>query len=390
LKATPPTDFLAETRWVEAAMIDTALAHFKRNYVPQNHDADLISERLQCIENIIKMDYNVNTLSWIKVYTIRKRHKTEEILGRSKFYFPIFEELLKKHGMPDELKYLAVVESALEPRALSVAAAVGLWQFIPSTGTRYGLRQDWYVDERSDPFKATEAACRYLKYLYGLFGDWHLALAAYNCGEGRVAAAIKTSGKRNFWDLYPYLPLETRGYVPAFIAATYVMNYAAAHNLQAKNPITPIPSDTILVSQYFSLEVFAQHIQVPLEDLMRLNSHLKKNTVPEYLYRYPVRYPASKRDFVAQNRKYLLEVASKPPIRNLQYHAGYDDTPVTMQQTQRRSHVVQEYDSLPLIALRYNVTVANILAWNRLKPGQEPATGTVLHLWLNTDTEISK
>ena len=336
---------------------------FPENYVPSLHE-DVIKDRLSCIKTTINLTYSKEIMRWVKFYLIKNRMTTRQLLEKSSFYFPIFEEALKRHNMPVELKYLPIVESALRPRAVSWAAAAGLWQFIPSTGREYGLRQDWYIDERYDIYKATDAACRYLKFLYNYHGDWQLALAAYNCGPGRVDWAVKKAGgKNNFWKIYKYLPRETRGYVPAFIGVTYVMNYADKHNIQAKRPVPPIPSDTILVSRFVNLQHFARQIDVPFGVIQILNAHLKKNAIPNYKRNYPLRFPAHKRELIDKMRGKIIASSRSYSKRGLGYTAGYNSA----YGKARKIHYVKAGESLALIALRYGTSVAYLRVWNRLR-----------------------
>lgn len=336
---------------------------FPESYVPQLH-VDVIRDRLVCLNSTIKMTYSKEIMRWIKFYLIKNRLTTQQLLEKSSFYFPVFEEALKRHNMPVELKYLPIVESALRPRAVSWAAAAGLWQFIPSTGREYGLKRDWYIDERYDIYKATDAACRYLKFLYNYHGDWQLALAAYNCGPGRVDWAVKKAGgKNNFWKIYKYLPRETRGYVPAFIGVTYVMNYADKHNIVAKHPVPPIASDTILVSRFVNLQQFARQIDVPMGVMQILNAHLKKNVIPNYKKNYPLRFPANKRPLVDKFRGKIIASSRNFTRRGLGYTAGYNH----QYGRAKRIHRVKAGESLALIALRYGTSVAYLRVWNRLR-----------------------
>ena len=344
--------------------IDTV---FLDGYVPQLYP-DLVKDRLACIQGKITMTYHKDVLNWIKLYTIKRREYTQRILERSSFFFPIFEEALKRHNMPDELKYLSIVESALKPKAQSWAAAVGLWQFIPSTGKAYGLEQDWFIDERMDIYKSTDAACRYLKFLYKYHGDWQLALAAYNCGPGRVNWAVKKAGGKgaNFWTIYRYLPRETRGYVPAFIAACYSMNYADDHFIYAKEPHTFIPSDTILVSQFLNIQEFARQIDVSQEHMELLNPHLKKNAIPAYKKNYPLRFPADKRTYIDDNRAAILRACSYASRREVDYTSGKQVHVTDLSNRKKIFHKVAYGQSLAYIALKYKVSVANVRVWNRL------------------------
>jgi membrane-bound lytic murein transglycosylase D len=340
-----------------------------KNYIPNLYPT-LMKDRLTCIENKVKLSYNEEVLGWIKFYVQKNRAYTQKVLERTPFYFPIFEEALKRHNMPEELKYLSIVESALQPKAASWAAAVGLWQFIPETGKEYGLYQDWFIDERMDLYKSTDAACRYLKFLHNYHGDWQLALAAYNCGSGRVNWAVKQSGGKDFWSVYKYLPAETRSYVPAFIGTVYAMNYAEEHFIFTENEMKPIPSDTILVSQFLNLNDFAKQIDVPIATLEILNPHLKKNAIPEYKKKYPVRFPAEKRAYLDANRIAVLRASSRASSRDLPYIAGNtENTNSSTVGKKQVSHTVLPGQSLAFIALKYNVTVPNIRIWNKLTTG---------------------
>lgn len=350
-----------------ATALTDSIARELQGYIPTVYP-QVVKERLACMNTTIKMTYNSSLLKIIEYYTVRQREYTQTILEKSSFYFPIFEEALRRHNMPDELKYLSIVESALIPKAASWAAAVGLWQFIPATGKEYGLHQDWYIDERMDIYKSTDAACRYLKFLYNYHGDWQLALAAYNCGPGRVDWAVKRAGGKNadFWSIYNYLPQETRGYVPAFIAVCYSMNYSKDHFLVAKNPHKPIPADTILVNQFLNVEEFAKQIQVPKEEMELLNVHLKKNAVPAYQKNYPLRFPAHKREYVRANRQAILNASRFASQRQLYYNAGTDNETSTTEGRTKTFHTVAAGESLGLIALKYGVTVTNLRVWNQM------------------------
>lgn len=231
---------------------------------------------------VIKLDYNSKVQAYIDVYTIRRRDHLANIIGRSEFYFPLFEEYLAKYDLPMELKYLAIVESALEPRAKSSSGAMGLWQFLYHASRMFDLKVDNYVDERCDPVKSTEAACRYLKYLYHNLNDWQLALAAYNGGIGVVQKAIERSGgKTNFWELQPYLPEAVQSYVPAFIAVNYVMHNYQRHDVEAKPALLSFNEvDTVYINKSLTFEQIQEASQTPLEVIEWLNPSYIKNYVP--------------------------------------------------------------------------------------------------------------
>ncbi len=363
-----------------------SISYLLKDFIP-TLDVEMIKDRLSCSQRQIKLTYAPDVQKWIHFYTVKQRNYTKTILEKSTFYFPIFEEVLKRNNMPDELKYLSIVESALTPSAASWAAAVGLWQFIPSTGKRFGLHQDGFIDERMDLYKSTQAACDYLKYLYNYFGDWQLALAAYNCGEGRVGWAVKQAGGKgaDFWKIYNFLPLETRGYVPAFIGVTYAMTYHKEHFIFAENEMTFIPSDTIHVNQFVSLDEFAKQIEVSKEELEKLNPHLKRKAVPAYSKNYPIRYPSRKKEHLASNRHAILQASSRASRKDLPYTFYQKSTPpvvpvsnpvnnaqtlaTTIKDKIKITHKVVYGESLGLIAMKYNVNTVNLAVWNNLNAG---------------------
>ena len=284
---------------VSANHIDTNFSLADTSLIPSFADSVFIS-RFAELNSMIDLSFNSNVKSYLNVYTKKKRDKVEIMLGLTDYYFPIFEEVLAYYDLPQELKYLPVIESALNPRAVSRAGATGLWQFMYSTGKMYGLEIGSYIDERRDPIKSSHAAARFLKDLYKTFGDWTLVIAAYNCGPGNVNKAIRRSGgKRNYWDIYYRLPRETRGYVPAFIAASYTMNYYEEHNLQPKNIEIPTVTDTICVKEKLHLGQVSEVLNIPIQQLRDMNPHFKKDIIPEnkkkdYFLRIPEQYIITK------------------------------------------------------------------------------------------------
>ena len=236
--------------------------------------------------------------------------------------FQFFQEKLAEYNLPDELKYLSIVESGLRPNAISHANAVGLWQFISSTGKMYGLSNGWYIDERMDPYEATDAACRYLKDLHRMFDNWELALAAYNCGPGNVRKAIRRSGyKKKFWEIYRYLPRETRSYVPQIVAITYLFNHLELHNFLEQPEQFPPKWDTIMVNQYFHLETFGNQINMCVEDLLKLNPQIRRGVLPEETKNFALRIPRDLKAEVVSDRTHLYDTASKVGKKHLQYLA---------------------------------------------------------------------
>ena len=279
----------------EVIIEDTAEVRFI-DYYPTNLPDSVYIKRLQDIEQIIDLSYNKVVKNFIILYTEKRRELTKLIIGLSDYYFPIFEAELDKYDLPLELKYLPIIESALNPKARSRAGANGLWQFMYGTGKQMKLEISSFVDERRDPVKSTDAAMRYLKILYDQYGDWQLTIAAYNCGPGNVNRAIRRSGgKTNYWEIYYRLPRETRGYVPAFIAASYVMNYYKEHNLVPKMPEMPLAADTVMVSDYLHFEQIANNLNIDIDELQALNPMYRTDVIPAKNTKpYPLVLPEEK------------------------------------------------------------------------------------------------
>ena len=237
-------------------------------------------DRLQRIPAVMELPYNHIVRQYIDRYTKRLRKSVSVMLGAGNFYFPIFEAELERYGLPLELKYLPVIESALKPKAVSPAGAGGLWQFMVGTGKQYGLKVNSVIDERCDPIKSSDAAARYLRDLYRIYHDWALVLAAYNCGPGNVNRAIHRAGSRDYWQIYPYLPKETRGYVPAFIAATYAMTYYCEHGICPMRSRFPIATDTIIINRDISMRQISEVVGISLDVLKSLNPQYRTDRIP--------------------------------------------------------------------------------------------------------------
>lgn len=321
--------------------------------------------RLTLLQSTIPLHYNQNVKNFIDYFSVRDREYSRKVIRRMKLYFPLFEKYLKKYNLPDELKYLSVVESGLNTKALSRAGAAGLWQFMPYTGKVFKLHQDWYIDERLDPEKATEAACKYLKELYGLFNDWELALASYNAGPGNVRKAIRRSGyKKSFWDIYKYLPRETRSYVPQFVAVIYTFNFREEHNFFIDDYEYQMLADTIRVDGYIHLPTLANLLQVCPEDLEKLNPHLKRNAVPAHVKNYPVLIPTDRFELFSGNRLAIIDSASKVGKAEIEYIAKASADNIYGKE--KVSYKVKSGDVLGTIAARYRVRVSDIRKWNNL------------------------
>jgi membrane-bound lytic murein transglycosylase D len=348
--------------------IDTAAwnkYHFSKNEVP-TYDDSVYMQRIQALanESTIPFTFNAHVKSFIDLYANRRRQQASRMLGLSYVYFPMFEEYLSKYNLPFELKYLAMVESALNPTAGSKAGAKGLWQFMRGTGTEFGLKVTSLVDDRYDPEKETEAACQYMQSLYERYGDWFLVLAAYNSGPGTVnKAIIRAGGVKNYWAIWPYLPAETRGYVPAFIAVTYVMSYAPEHNLYPLNPgLLMHGTDTVLVYDRVGFDQINECIGVPMADLELFNPQFTKRIVPgtkdnPYALRMPTKYTLR---FVQLEDSIYSYVSRSEKAREVieERVEAVSDSFV---------HVVKKGESLGSIARKYHVTAANIKKWNHLK-----------------------
>jgi len=347
---------------------------FKFDDIPTYPDS-IYEQRIQAlnIETPFELTYNKEVKSFINLYAIRKRDLTARMLGLAEIYFPMFEESLDKYDMPLELKYLAIVESALNPAAGSHAGAKGLWQFMYGTGKVYGLKVTSLVDDRYDPYKSTIAACEHLTDLYDIYGDWSLALAAYNSGAGNVNRAIRRAGgTKNYWAVWPFLPRETRGYVPAFIAVNYVMNYAPEHNIYPMRPsMFYYDIDTVTINDILAFDQLNEMIGIPMDELKFMNPQFKKGIIPatagkKYTIRIPRRYVA---DFL-NNEQQLYAYKTRKGIER-------DKLLAEVQKAKNRNiHIVKSGESLGLIAKRNRVYVNQIKRWNNLKsntiyPGQK-------------------
>ena len=274
-------------------------------------DPSIVSSRLISLQNVIPLNYNFQTHQFVEYFAFRKAEFTQRMLEKRDLYFPLYEKYLKQYNLPEELKYLSLIESGLEPRALSNKGAGGLWQFMPYTARGdFGLRVDGVVDERFDPEKATEAACKYLKQLYRVFGDWHLALAAYNTGPGNVKRAIRKCGKSDFWGIYNCLPKQTRAYVPQFIAMDYMMNYHYDHAIHAEKWVKKIPFDTIQIKGYLNLNRLKQFASIHVDTFQFINPHLIGSAIPNDNKTVIVHIPSSRFAYFKSNRQAILDSAS--------------------------------------------------------------------------------
>jgi membrane-bound lytic murein transglycosylase D len=351
---------------------------------------ELVADRLKCLEQTIPLNLTPKVQSFIDYFTVRNRDYTRDIIAKKNLFFPIFEEELAKQRMPDELKYLAIIESGLRPNAISRAGAGGLWQFMPSTGKMYGLKQTWYIDERMNPEQSTEAALKYLKQLYRTFGDWELALAAYNTGPGNVRKAIRRSGyKDTFWEIYRFLPRETRSYVPQFVAMIYTLNYAVEHNIDIDNIEMEhqLAYDTVHVSDYMHLETLANQLTLCIDDLVKLNPQIIRGAIPDGVKNYPLKIPVDLSILMKRNRQILIDSASKIGKKELAYLAR--NSPGATYGKTKQIYRVRNGDVLGTIAQRFHVRISDIKKWNRLNSNMI-YIGQRLNIWVLPHFRASK
>lgn len=342
------------------------------NVYPTNLPDSLYVQRLEDIEQVIDLSYNKVVRNFIILYTEKRRELVEMMLGLSDYYFPMFEEALDKHDMPLELKYLPIIESALNPKARSRAGANGLWQFMYGTGKQMKLEISSFVDERRDPVKSTEAAILYLQQLHDRYGDWHLAIAAYNCGPGNVNRAIRrTGGRTNYWQIYYRLPRETRGYVPAFIAAMYVMNYYKEHNLVPAIPEIPIYNDTIMVNNFLHFDQLEATLGIDKEQLRALNPMYRRDVIPAKKNKaYPVVLPERKiMEFIDKDTLVFAWEREKYFPNNTLIEPGSPAayvTPADIKGKTKIFYTVKSGDNVGFISEWYKVRASDLRYWNNI------------------------
>lgn len=344
----------------------------------------IYAKRLSEIPSIIPLSYNKEVRSYIEMYCIRKRKLAGVIVGLSKYYFPMYEEIMEQNGVPQELKYLSIIESALNPNAVSCVGATGLWQFMFSTGRMYGLEVNTFVDARKDPVRATHAAARYLNDLHKIYNDWILAIAAYNCGPGNVSKAIRRAGgKTDFWQIYYYLPKETRGYVPAYIAATYMMNYYDKHNISVVPISMPTLTDTVIVQKEIHLQQVAAVLNLPIEELKALNPQYKRDIVPAYKDSYPLILPPLKAiDFTSlrdsiHNYNYTTYFT---PMQVVDIDSQNNNPALNTARLNKKFHTVKPGETLSSISKKYGISTNEIKYLNKIRgksvtPGRKIVVG---------------
>ncbi|MBP3455779.1 MAG: transglycosylase SLT domain-containing protein [Alistipes sp.] len=346
---------------------------------PQPDRLDSVyAERLRALMSPIPLPYNYLVRQAIDRYTGSQRSSMTLILSYAQHYFPMIEQELIREGLPVELRSLAVIESALKVKAVSRMGAAGLWQFMPSTGKSYGLEVNSMVDERYDPLSATRAACRYMKEMYAVYGDWLLAIASYNCGPGNVNKAIAKAGgdvklhDRSFWDIYEYLPPETRGYVPAFIGATYAYAYHALHGISYDEPPMPIAVDTVMIGRPIHLEQISSTIDVSIDALRMLNPQYKLDIIPATTKQYCLVLPTERMsDFICSQEA----IRQKDSLYLKEYLSPANIDKKKAQAPAATYHIVKKGDTLGAIARKYHVTQKQLMSWNNLKNADRLSIG---------------
>lgn len=361
--------------------VDSLLSDWhSRNYIRMDNDCRMTDvnpvfsdsvyiDRLSRIPSIMEMSYNEIVRKFIDMYsTGRLRKVVSYMLGAANFYMPIFEEALDVYDIPQELKYLPIIESALKPDAVSRAGATGLWQFMIGTGKIYGLESNSLIDERRDPIKSTWAAARYLKDLYAIYQDWNLVIAAYNCGPGNINKAIRRAGgEKDYWTIYNYLPKETRGYVPAFIAANYIMTYYCDHNICPMETQLPANTDTVQVVRDLHFEQISDVCGISVEQIRSLNPQYKKDVVPGSTLPCTLRLP---RNYVSTfiDSQDTIYVHRASELFNKRRTVAVKEKPLTKRASSGAVyHKIRSGETLSTIARKYGVSVKELKRWNNLR-----------------------
>ena len=344
--------------------LDVADKNLDSVTLTSNIPDEVYMERLNRINSFIPLSYNSIVRNHIIYYTEKMPSKASQILGLSAYYLPQFEEIFDYYGLPKELKAMAIIESALNPVAVSRARAKGMWQFMYRTALQYNLKINSYIDERLDPIASAHAAAKYLRDSYTIFGDWFLAISSYNCGVGNVNKAIRRAGSRDFWKIYPYLPRETRGYVPSFIAALYMLEYYKEHNMQPAQMNMPPHIDTFKVHKNLHFEQISAVVGVPMDDLKSYNPQYIENIIPgnsgDQILRLPYNYTNTfiekeKEVYTYKDSIYFNPITKESIKKNASLASGGNIT-----------HIVKRGETLGHIAMKYRVSVKNLMKWNNL------------------------
>ncbi len=359
----------------DLASQNSVLSKLTDDSTKYDHNDSLIYKRLCDIHTPIQVAYNDKVKRFIELYSVQRQRSSSVILGLAQYYYPWMKAIFDKYDLPEELVYITIIESALNPTAVSPAGATGIWQFMYGTGKLYGLEVTSYVDDRRDPYKATEAAARHFRDLYNIFGDWGLAISAYNCGAGNVRKAIQRSGgKTDFWGVYPFLPRETQNYFPAFIGAMYMMTYHNLYGIQPAQISIPLDVDTIMINKETHFQQIANVLNISYDEIKTLNPQYKKDVIPAFNQPMPVRL---------RSNDLLMYIALADSIPNYNYDTYFNPTKnlnlvaanstvtedgmMIVQKTPNKYHVVKKGETLGKIAGKYHTTVNNIKSLNHLR-----------------------
>ncbi|REG83099.1 LysM peptidoglycan-binding domain-containing protein [Algoriphagus antarcticus] len=344
------------------------LPNYHYEYIPDFTYED-INRRVKSMDHEMYFELNDRIFSFIQYFTVRNRDYTKMVLARKELFFPMFDVTMAKHDMPLEIKYLSIIESGLDPQIRSRVGAMGLWQFMPATGRMYGMNSNSEVDDRMDPELSTDAAAKYLKSLHRMFGDWEVAMAAYNCGPGNVRKAIRRSGgKKTFWGIYNYLPRETRSYVPQVQAMLYILNHLEEHNFHPEDPTYVVEYEKIRFDRALSLDKLAELTNLCVADLKTLNPAIKNKTLPESNRSMALRIPKSKVPYIKQNLAWLNDSLNNAPTVLLASTVKVRSVETLTQEIKQNgtTYRVRSGDVLGSIAQRHGVTVTQIKSWNNL------------------------
>ena len=362
-----------------SCLIDIVTTEVALSVIPDS----VYMERVHSLMSPIAFTYNDIVKRYIISYTGRNKDFIRRVMGLSQYYFPMIEEELIKNDMPLELRMLPVIESGLSSVAVSRMGATGLWQFMYGTGKSYNLEITSFVDERRDPLKSTKAACKYLKDMYTLYGDWTLAIASYNCGPGNVNKALKRAGAgaKTFWDVYRYLPIETRGYIPSFIAATYAYNYSMEHNMTLVEPNIPLGTDTININKLMHFQQITSTIGTPIEVIRVLNPQYKLDIIPAQKKSYALKLPKAdvmkyldrESDILRKDTVFLAQYLKPNPKDKSQKFFALESSSTT--------YKVKKNDNLGAIAVKFRVSVKQLMKWNNLKSANRLSIGQVLKIY---------
>ncbi|WBL41641.1 LysM peptidoglycan-binding domain-containing protein [Algoriphagus halophytocola] len=351
-----------------AALEDEVVPNYHYEYIP-DFTYDEIDQRIKAMDHEMAFELNDRIFSFIQYFTVRNRDYTKMVLARKEQFFPMFDQTMAKHEMPLEIKYLSIIESGLDPQIRSRVGAMGLWQFMPATGRMYGMEVSSDIDDRMDPELSTEAAAKYLKSLYRMFGDWEVAMAAYNCGPGNVRKAIRRSGgKKTFWGIYNYLPRETRSYVPQVQAMLYILNHLDEHNFHPEDPSYAIEYEKIRFDRALSLEKLAELTNLCVADLGAINPSIKRNKVPESHRSMALRIPKSKAQYVKTNLAWISDSLNNAPTKLLAANLELQSAEELANEIKENAvtYRVRSGDVLGSIARRYGVRVSDLKYWNNL------------------------